>query len=126
MKIIVNEILAEEPNIIVSFTTDYGDAKAFWDGSIPIRNHEYHVEIDVNDILTWGEEIVELGDSFTIRYENEQIYISGIFESNDDDGYSVLRVGESIIPFMASGIPFLLNSFIMLSPESVSLSPVYY
>jgi len=126
MRIRVNKILTDKPEVTVLFITDYGDAKALWVGDTPIENQEYYVEVDVNDTLAWGKDVIEAENYYTIRLEDDQVYISGILESVDSDGYTVLRIGESFIPFMASGHPLLLNSLIELSTRSVSLTPIDY
>lgn len=127
MRVQVNEIIPENSNNLVFFSTDFGDAKAFWEGEEPIANKEYQVEVDINDTLIWNKDILK-GDNgnYSIQLKNSLIHISGNLDSVDDDGYAVLRIGDNIIPFIAIGEPFQVGSFIKLSTKSISLSPISY
>ena len=127
MRVQVNEVIPENSNNLVLFSTNFGDAKAFWEGEEPIANREYQVEVDINDTLIWHKDILkdDIGN-YSIQLENNLILICGNLDSVDDDGYAVLRIGENIIPFIAIGEPFQVGSFIRLSTKSISLSTVSY
>ncbi len=127
MRVQVNEIISEDSNNFVLFSTDFGDAKAFWEGEEPVARREYQVEVDVNDTLIWHKDVLKDDNrNYSIELKNNLILISGNLESIDDDGYAVLRIGDSIVPFIAIGEPFQVDSFIKLSIKSISLSPISY
>lgn len=127
MRVHINKIILENTNIIVLFSTDFGDAKAFWEGEVPTINSEYQVEVDIIDTLVWNIDIIRAeNDNYSIQMENEFIHISGKLDSVDDDGYTVLRIGDNIIPFVATGEPFHAGTFISVSSKLLSISPVSY
>lgn len=51
MRVQINEIIHENLNTIVAFSSNFGSAKAYWDGDEPIANSEYQVEVDINNTL---------------------------------------------------------------------------
>ena len=128
MKISIEEVICCNECYIVKFSTEFGNAVAFWKGDKPATNYNCHVELDINDILVWDRDIIKKTDNgnFTIRKENNNIFITGNLESVDDDGYSILRFGESIIPFMATGEYFEVGTGIEIRTKTISLSPVTY
>ena len=125
MKICIQEVL---PDNSIKFSTEFGSAVAFWEGDKLEMDCCCHVEVDINDTLVWDKDITQNTDNgdFTIREENHYICITGDLESVDDDGYSILRFGESIIPFMATGEHFQIGTGIKIITKSISLSPVTY
>lgn len=127
MKVQINEIIHENPNIIVAFSSSFGGAKAYWDGDEPIANSEYQVEVDINNTLVWNKDVLQHENyECSIQLKNDFILISGCIDSIDEDGYTVLRIGDSIIPFLATGDPFQVGTNITLSTETITLSPIDY
>ena len=128
MKICVEEIIPSKLPNTVRFSTEFGNALAFWEGDAPVTNCKYHVEVDINDILVWDKDIIAIKDTgnYSIREENNCVSIIGDLESVDDDGYSIIKFGESIIPFMTTGKPFQVGTFIKITTKSIFLSPVTY
>ena len=127
MKIQVDEIMIDGSKITVIFTAEFGWGKAFWEGDIPVKNQKYDVEVDIHDILEWGKGILRNGEEICfINFKDSTVYIAGILEAVYDDGYSVLRIGNYIIPFIATGNPFPILTPILLSTKTIGLSPFYY
>lgn len=127
MRVQINEILQKNSNIVVAFSSRFGGAKAYWDGDEPIANREYHVEVDINNTLVWNKDVLQHeNDECSIQLKNDFILISGCIDSIDEDGYTVLRIGDSIIPFLATGDPFQVGTNITLSTETITLSPIDY
>ena len=127
MRIQVDKIIDKNSNIIVEFSSEFGKAMAFWEGEKPIVNNEYHVEIDIRSTLIWSKEIQKAeSNKPIIQQGNDFIQISGRIDSIDDDGYVTLRVGEYIVPFIASGTPFQIGEHVTLTAKEISLSPVDY
>ena len=126
MKIQTREIIHDFSKVIVIFTTEFGESRAYWEGDEPIKNHEYDVEVDIHDVLEWGNDITKnVGEVYSIGFKDNRVYITGILESADDDGYSVLRIGDFIIPFMAKGDSFPVNTSILLMVNTICLTPFY-
>lgn len=113
-------------NTIVWFSSIYGNAKALWHGDKPGLGVKCFVEFEVSDCV-W-EDNVTIFDAkkIEIGMEGEQIYFIGILESVDDDGYSVIRIGTSIIGVMISGTPFATGIFVKVRPEQVKLYDYNY
>ena len=125
MKIQVDEMIYDNLNIVVCFSTDFGSAKAFWDGEEPLVNHVYQVEVDINNTLEWYRDVLPVENSKeSIQLKNDLIFISGLIDSIDEDGYTVLRLGNYIIPFLSVGIPFQVGIYVTLLVNSITLSPV--
>lgn len=127
MRVQINEIIHENSYIIVFFSSDFGSAKAYWDGEEPTENSKYQVEVDINNTLVWNGDILENEDQeCSIQLKNGFILISGRIDSIDEDGYTVLRIGDNIIPFIATGNPFQVGTYIKLSTVKITLSPIDY
>lgn len=108
MQIYVNQILEEKTfdKFLIKFSCEYGAGIALWKGDRPSIKNEYSVEIEINEILTWGKEVVVNDEEIAVKFNNGDFYIAGLLESVDDDGYSVIRLGQSIIAVETQGIPF--------------------
>ena len=127
MKIVVKNTKVVDSNIIVDFLSDYGEATAIWDGDSPTDDCEYHVEVDIEDTILWGEDVtVSASNEYSIRMLENNIVLVGILDSTEDDGYTVIRIGECIIPFIAKGIPVTVGSFVQVISETVTLTPINY
>ncbi len=127
MRVQINEIIHENSNIIVAFSSSFGCAKAYWDGEEPIANSEYQVEVDINNTLVWNKDVLRHENyECAIQLKNDFILISGCIDSIDEDGYTVLRIGDSIIPFLTTGDPFQVGTNITLSTGTITLSPIDY
>lgn len=101
MKIIVEKI---EANNIVYFTSEFGKAKAKWNDGKP-KCKTYDVEIDIENCLKWDIDIKKTLKPVDLIFIDKKgkIIITGIFESIDEDGYTILRIGNSIITFLTEG-----------------------
>lgn len=126
MKIIVRDIVINSSGISVDFTTEFGKARARWSGTDPQIGKEYVVEVEIPDILIWGKDIFATEGGLQITNENETISIVGLFESIDEDGYSVIRHGISIVPVVTQGVPCALGTYVKLFAKNVILYEVEY
>ena len=120
MKILIEQILANERII---FSSKFGKGIATWRGD-ERKYKEYEVEIDIEDDLIWGKSIKQSSQKVPlISTDGEMSNFIGIFESIDTDGYSVLRIGNSIISFFANGHAFEIGSMIEISANNVIMTP---
>ncbi len=127
MKIIVERTKAVDSNVMIDFSTEYGSAIAVWEGEMPSVSCEYHVELDIEDTLVWNKDITKNeAEEHSIRMYQDKVSLSGVLDSVDDDGYSILRIGSSIIPFISSGNSFEIGTSITVFSENLSLSLVDY
>lgn len=127
MRITIVKINVVDSNVFVDFSTEYGEAIALWEGEIPTAGLEYYVEIDVEDTLVWNKDITRNeSEECSLKMLCDKISLAGILDSVDCDGYSVLRMGNNIVPFFSSGKQFEVGSPITVLLKSLSLSPVSY
>jgi len=127
MKINIFEIAKNaKGSNIVKFSTEYGNAYALWNGTEPQISKEYIVELEIPNVLFWKKDIIPAEEKYLISTENNKFYLVGLFESIDDDGYAIIRLGESIISVETKGEPFELGSFVKLSTDELLLYEVDY
>jgi len=108
-------------------SSPFGSLTLKWIDEKPTLNKDYHVELEINKTLFWNKDISlsEIND-FTINDENGTIVIIGQLESVEDDGYTVLRVGEDIIPVITKGDPYIIGSMIKITVDTIFAYPVSY
>jgi hypothetical protein len=104
MKIHVKKVDTSTEDIIINFTSEYGDGEAFWGTKpIPKANNDYEVELDITDELTWGQEIKPSTDKkFSIAMKDE-IYITGILEKIYKGGMADFRFDKNLIQLELDG-----------------------
>jgi len=128
MNIKIEKIISTPPSLLVAFSTNYGNAIGTWEGEMPILDSNYDVEIDIDNVLLWGKEIINGKKSFNVSMNSKnEIILNGILDSLDEDGYAVLRLGSSITAFMTNiekVFPFEVGSYIELTVPNISLFPV--
>jgi len=127
MEITINEVIKKtQGNSIIKFATKYGSAYGLWNGTEPQINKEYIVEVDIPAVLCWQIDIISAQEEYFITIENNKFCLTGLFESIDDDGYLVIRLGESIVSVETQGNPLDLGSFVKLSTDTLVLYEVNY
>jgi hypothetical protein len=109
----VNEVI----NGTIHGSTCFGKINVIWEGDKPEIGKTYHVELDIDGVYVWGQDIVSSDDDISI-------ICNGILESIDDDGYAVLRMGDYIIPFLTKGDSFEIGSKINVHVKLVSAYPI--
>lgn len=126
MKIKVEKVNRQDDKASVFFSTEYGTAHAIWNGDTPERDNEYFVELEIEETLTWGINLIRSeNENFAIGMEEDKYCIIGYLESTEEDGYSVLRLGESIISLMVEGTP-LTDVFVRAMPREVKVYTVSF
>ncbi|TXK85128.1 hypothetical protein [Paenibacillus sp. N3.4] len=123
MKVCIITIDKEvDEGFIVRFDSPYGEGIATYIGNRPIPNKEYFVEIDIQGILKWVEDIVKIESNLNkIEAMGELVSLYGTLESVDEDGYTVLRLGHSIVPIETEGLPYQIGSNIKIQSPNVKL-----
>ena len=120
MKIYVNDVI----NGIIHGSTCFGNIIVNWEGGRPEIGKTYFVELDIDGVYIWGREISLSNENISIISNEKSTSINGIFESIDDDGYAVLRMGDYIIPFLTEGESFEIGSKINIHVELISAYPI--
>jgi hypothetical protein len=129
MVIKITSIEAKGEEIFVNFRTDYGSGKGIWKGSqLPVLSKTYGVEFDVpcDMALVWHEGIEDGPDCAMIETTDEyQVVLTGLLESiDDDDGYTVIRLGPKIVTCFTDGIPpSIIGNYVTAKFERVGLYP---
>ena len=119
--------VSEIVNEIVHGFTHFGGIKVVWDGDALEIGKVYDVELDIEKVLIWGKDVtLSHNENFSISCEDNVASLYGVLESVDADGYSVLRMGDYIIPFLTQGNSFKIGSRVKITIDSISASPVNY
>ena len=113
-------------NGVIYGSTHFGSINVKWIGAKPVIDKTYYVELDIEDTLVWEQDVMLSCSSeiYNITCDGITISLFGVLESVDDDGYSVLRMGDFIIPFLAQGNPFCIGSKIEVIIDSIAAYPV--
>ena len=97
----------------VDVRTQYGMLSGFWNGDIPKLNEEYEVELEVDDTLKWTGEIIKVdADIFDCSIKDNLVHIIGCVEVVEDDGYTVIRIGDNVLTIDTEGEPFEVGEYV--------------
>ena len=117
----INKLVKDE--VLVKFSSPYGDAYGFSVDPNPKLNKTYDVELDISQHLVWGEDIKEaVFDEYKIWHENDHIFIITQFDSFED-GCLAVRFGEDIILIDTEGLIIRLEK---LNPSSLYALARYF
>lgn len=127
MRIKIDSLTNMHEKYMISFSVKNGKGKGIWCGESPIVGLEYYVEVDINDDLAWGKNILETRkEIFSIDLFEEKIILTGKICSVDSDGYVILDLGDSSITFLAAGTALPVESYVRLEIKELLLYPVNY
>ena len=117
MRIVVHEI---KRNGVVTIDTGNGRIQGKWVGKLPEENSIIDIEVEIIDTLEWNKDITkESVSSYECGFSNDIISFVGYVEPVDDDGYTVIRFGGSIICLDTVGVPFSIGEFIKLVANNI-------
>jgi len=117
MKIYVNNVI----DGIVHGETCFGNIHVRWIGEKPGIGKIYHIELDIADHLEWHIDItLSCNNNSSITYDEKSISLFGVIESVEDDGFTILRLGQSMVPLITRGIAFEIGSHVRVCVASVS------
>lgn len=99
----------------VKVSSQYGQMSGMWNGELPKLHTVKEVEIEIDSTLKWSEDIVEVEET-QFKYGNieNKVFIIGCIEAVEDDGYTVIRFGDSIVTIDTEGEPFSKGKFVKL------------
>lgn len=123
MKIKIVDIEKKEGKTIVTYESEYGSANAFWEGDSPQREKEYFVEIEVSGVLGWGDDIYQSEVEKTGIGEiiDTNTIFNGYLESVDEDGYTTIRIGDSILCVQTKGESCPIGTFVEIIADKVTI-----
>lgn len=82
----------------VSFSSEVGQAWAFWSGEPPQSGQTYAVELSINKDLFWDEDIVPVPEgppALSGGANGESVTLQGSLEAAEDDGFTQLQLGSA-------------------------------
>lgn len=126
MRVIIKEIINQTQGYKVKFSTEYGNASAFWKGNEPHINKEYFVELEVPGVLYWKADIAVTEENHIIAVESDTVHLVGLLESIEEDGYTVIRLGDSIISLETLGESPAVGSYVKFTTNNLLLYEVNY
>lgn len=123
MKIKVKKVDSSTEDIIINFTSEYGDAEAFWGTKpLPKANAEYDVEFDITDELVWGKDVKLSNDKkFSIVMKQDDLYITGILEKVYKSGLADFRLGKNLIQIELLGKNAPTGAYVTIKTTSLEL-----
>jgi hypothetical protein len=123
VKVVITSIEAEvEEGFRIRFTSSNGSGVAIFVGNKPNLNTDYFVEVDINGIFKWQEDITRIeSNESKIEDVGNLASLSGILESVENDSYTVIRIGTSIIALETVGIHPPIGSNVKVRPSELKL-----
>lgn len=105
----------------------YGKFNVLWEGNLPSIGEKIDVELDIEKNLIWNKDIyLAVNDALQLSQSKEETVIQGKLEEVSDDGFTVLRLGDSIITFIAEGTALPINNMIQIKVSNVKAYPIDY
>jgi len=90
----------------VYFASAVGSAWAYWSNGQPVPGTTYYVELSAGDPLVWGVDIVPVADAAPrIESAGDGVTIYAPLESCEADGFTTLRLGDSLMMLETMGDP---------------------
>jgi hypothetical protein len=110
---------------LVRFRSESGEGYAKWSGEKPLPNHNYDVELDINDEFIWGQNITTIdATSTSMRGDNYKISAVAEVISYEEDGCLSVKLNESVILLEVEGAPDNVSGYVKLDAKDVTLFPV--
>ena len=110
----------------VEFTSALGCGAATWVGMPPRQGNTYYVEIDIDEVLKFGENLIpsDKNISSVNVIDGKAVFVAEVI-SYEDDGILTISLGGNVV-FLEIKLPAVITGFIKLfiSPDKVFLYPV--
>ena len=99
---------------------------AVWDGDKPEKNKIYTVEMDIDDVLWWGVNIIPTKENVdVIIQKTEYIKIIAKLDYDTENDFASLKVYDSIVLVDLIGLDRkVLNEWVEINCRLVSLSDI--
>jgi hypothetical protein len=121
MKIHVKKVELSEEDVIIDFTSEYGDSEAFWSTRpLPKAKTDYDVELDITDELSWGRDVKPSTDKkFSITMQKDDLYITGVLEKIYKGGMADFRLGKNLIQIELEGKNIPTGGYVTIKTASI-------
>ena len=124
MKIRVTEVLTIEGALFVDFLSSAGSGTALWIGLKPTANQELDVELDLDEIFSFGKNLISSSRASPhITLKNGATYITAEIIQNADEEWVALKLGDSIILIDLEEPIAQRSGFVELRTNSIRLYP---
>ncbi|MNJ49367.1 hypothetical protein D3C77_445910 [compost metagenome] len=125
MKIEIRSLKELNNNTIVQFMTQYGEGTGIWQGLPPKVNEVYDVELEITDVLSWGDNIAACSAShYAIQITGKSYCYTGKLEAihNEEDICVVtVRIDNSILLLETIGTPSEVGCFVTFTIHNILL-----
>ncbi len=89
---------------LVAFSCEFGEGKASWFGDAPETGRVYDAEMEFEDTLTWGKDILPSASNETrMEVTGDATRITARLESANEDGFAVIELGEDLYVLQTEG-----------------------
>ncbi|OPA88558.1 hypothetical protein BFW86_16055 [Pseudomonas fluorescens] len=124
MKIRVTEAFIDKDTMHVKFQSSVGNATASWSGSAPKINEILDVEIDLDDIFSWGKNIrPAIAKTPHITVINGVTLVTAELIQGKDKECAALKLGDSVILIEFDEAPAENSGFVEVSTTKIQLYP---
>jgi hypothetical protein len=107
----------------VNFSSDLGEAWAYWSGNPPKPGTTFDVELSAGASLTWGADIVPAAaGASSLDMNGDGVTLHATLEAREDDGFTVLRLGPSILMLETIGDAPPIGTFVRADLRELTLS----
>lgn len=106
--------------------TKFGKITLAWNGVLPQINQQYEVELDADEILEENINIFLSDEDVSMFDFNNKKIIIGDLESIDDDGYTILRIENQILPLWSKNIEKFINKRVKIYLKNIYAYPINY
>ena len=107
--------------ITVGFDCLSGKGHGFWVGHPPIKGEHYEVEIDIADVLNWGEDIARYSGESDEPLNGDATCLLGQLDSIDENGVAAIRLENGVILVETRGEACNPNCEVRITPSTLSL-----
>ncbi|WP_347901446.1 hypothetical protein [Pseudomonas purpurea] len=109
----------------VSFSSPFGSAAAFWDGSAPDRGRNYEVELTLDEPFVWGHNIEPARSNVPcIDVLEGAVCITARLVCIEADGIAALDLGGSLVFAEVAGEVAAMPVFVSLRTQALSVCPM--
>lgn len=121
INIVKNERI-ESDQVVVSFSSEFGNGKARWNGESPLEGREYYVELEIPDTAEWRKDVIKSDkEQYCIKSNGKCTSIVCVVESFFDYGCCDFRIGTSLVTLTIAGEHYPKGTFVEISTENLIL-----
>ncbi|MDR0191407.1 hypothetical protein RCO22_20875 [Pseudomonas yamanorum] len=122
----IADVFSKDSTLHVSFRSPTGNGVAVWIGSAPEVGQQYDVELNLDNIFYWGENIKPADSNVDFLYfKNGATHLVAELISVDDDNCAAIRIGGSVVLIEIDEAPAQKPSYVDLTTTEIHLHPTY-